>query len=184
MEKNLNVKAITEIAIFSALGFVLDLLQQTLFSGPFINGGSIGIAMIPIIIIGCRRGFIPAFLTGLIMGLTQMLGGIYTISDTWYKVFLQVALDYWLAYPLVAVAAFFKNKSTGMVILGTTVGGLAKYLCHFLSGILFWPSDLWNVGGPVVFSLLYNGSYMIPSIIITVIIMIILFKKYKKFLVL
>ena len=39
-----------------------------------------------------------------------MLGGIYAISDTWYKVFLQVALDYWLAYPLCAFAGLFFRK--------------------------------------------------------------------------
>ena len=192
MKKELNVRAISEIAIFAALGFALDMAQSGLLKGVFPNGGSIGIAMVVIFVMCYRRGFICGLLTGLIMGLTQMLGGIYMISDAWYKAFAQVALDYWLAYPVCAVAGLFKkmvdnNKSVSKkctwIVVGCVLGGLAKYLCHYLSGILFWPADLWNVGGANIYSILYNGAYMIPNIIICTLLMVLIIYKYPKFLV-
>ena len=186
MKQILSVRAITEIAIFAALGFVLDLLQGFITGGLFPNGGSIGIAMVPIFIMCYRRGFICGLVTGLILGLTQMIGGVYAISDAWYKVFAQVALDYWLAYPLCAFAGLFmalykKNNKVNWIIIGCIVGGFAKYLCHFLSGVIFWPSDAWNVGSSFLYSVLYNGAYMIPSIILCIIIMVIIGYKYSKF---
>lgn len=192
MKKKLTVRAISEIAIFAALGFALDMAQSGLFKGFFPNGGSIGIAMVAIFVMCFRRGFLCGLLTGFIMGLTQMLGGICMITDTWYKAFAQVALDYWLAYPVCAIAGLFKilvdksNSTTRKnmwIIIGCVIGGLGKYLCHYLSGILFWPDDLWNVGGPYIFSLLYNGAYMIPCIILCTLLMFLISWKYPKFLI-
>ena len=63
------VTTLCEIGIFAALGFVFDELQGILFKSVFPSGGSIGIAMIAVLIIAYRRGLWPALLTGLIMGL-------------------------------------------------------------------------------------------------------------------
>ena len=65
-------------------------------------------------------------------------------------------------------------------ILACTVGGLAKFLCHFLAGVLYWPDT--SKFSAVVYSLLYNGSYMLPSIILCVIVMVIIVKKQPKLL--
>lgn len=178
----LSLNVMAEVAILASLGYVLDIVQGLFLKGFFVSGGSIGIAMIPIFVICYRRGFFAGFLTGLIMGLLQLTGGIYAISDTWYKVFTQVALDYWLAYPLCSLAGIFKNlydkhdKKLLWIIVGCVVGGIGKYLCHFLSGVIFWPSDLWNVGGSILFSIVYNGAYMIPNIIICTGLMVLLAK--------
>ena len=64
------VTTLCEIGIFAALGFVLDELQGIIFKGVFPNGGSIGFAMIAVLIIAFRRRNVwPAVLTGLIIGL-------------------------------------------------------------------------------------------------------------------
>jgi thiamine transporter len=165
MKKNGVVATMAEIAIFSALGYVLDTVAS-LYSKPlFLNGGSIGIAMACIFFIAFRRGLLPGLATGLILGLLQLVNGVYVapIADTWWKAFAQIALDYWLAYPVVGFAGllhhlFSKGSSKKVqliaLISGCVLGGLLKFLCHFLSGVIFWPDDAWNVGSSALYSFL------------------------------
>jgi thiamine transporter len=186
MKKETLIKTMAEVAVFSALGFVLDLVAG-LYSKPlFVNGGSIGIAMMCVFFVSFRRGLVPGIATGLIIGLLQLAGGWYTspLADEGWKAFIQIGLDYWLAYPLTGFAgvmfrAFQKGETKKQKILalviGSVIGGFLKYLCHFLSGVIFWPDDLWGVGGSVAYSLLYNGAYMLPSIILSTALLIVLY---------
>lgn len=185
MKNKFNLNVFAEIAIFSALTFALDILQGGLFRGVFPNGGSIGIAMLPIFIISYRRGFVPALLCGVIASFLQMLCGVYAIAGSWQMILLQILLDYIITYPLVAFAGLFyksfKNaksskKQNLYICLGSVLGGLLKLLSHYLAGVIFWkdncPADF--LGGPAVYSLVYNGAYVIPSIIICVVILVII----------
>ena len=184
------VRTVAEAAILAALAFVLDLLQGTIFDViPFFaNGGSVGIAMLPIIVLAIRRGPLVGFLAGLVTGILQMLGGFYAISSTWYKVMFQVLLDYTLAYAICGLfAGFFKyilsadNKKRNliMIIIAAFVGGVGKYLCHVLAGYFFWPQEIW--GGPLAYSILYNGIYMLPSTILCMACVAILYVKKNDF---
>ena len=52
---------------------------------------------------------------------------------------------------------------------GVTVAGLLRYLCSFLSGIIIWKEYAPETMPVWLYSLGYNGSYMIPEIILTAI---------------
>ena len=179
------IKVIAEITIIGALAFTLDIVQGFICKGIFVNGGSIGIAMLPILLLSYRRGFWAGLVSGLILSILQMLGGIYVINGAWYLIGLQVMLDYIIAYPLVAFAGLFyksfknsknfKQKNT-FLIIGSVIGGLLKLLCHFLAGVIFWSSSCPDgfPGGPSVFSIAYNGAYMIPNTVINTLLLSIL----------
>ena len=196
--KQISTRVLAEIALFAALAFALDALQGGIFKGIFVNGGSIGFAMVPIFIISYRRGLIPGILCGLILSIIQMLGGVYIIQGKtlngafWQAIgpFVQVMLDYVLAYTIVGFTGLFakkfKNSSTKnskllWIIIGCIIGGLLKYTCHTLAGIFFWPGELWGIGG-IAYSFLYNGLYCIPNIIISTILMVLIAKIYPQFL--
>ncbi len=175
--KKISTTCLAEIAIMATLALALDFLQGGLFKGVFVNGGSIGFAMLPILVLTYRRGFIPGLISAFILSFLQMLGGIYAIADSWYMVLLQIMLDYIVAYPLVAFAGIFfkafKNSTTQnnkikYLWLGTIVGGLLKLLSHYLAGVIFWSSSTPEgfVGGAYLYSLVYNGGFMIPNIIL------------------
>ena len=56
---------------------------------------------------------------------------------------------------------------------GRVVGAL-RFVCHFLSGIFLWgsyqPTEGWIATLPTwLYSIVYNGAYMLPEVIITVI---------------
>jgi len=184
-KSGITTRIIVEIALFAGIGLALDFLQGGLWRGVFTNGGSIGLSILPILIIAYRRGFLPALITGLIISLLQMLGGIYVISNSVLNVILQISLDYIITFPLVAFAGLFhkafvnakdKKQRIAFIIIGTSIGGLLKFLSHFLSGIIFW-KNFEFVGGYVTYSLVYNGAYMLPNIIISIILLIILYIK-------
>ncbi len=195
--KKFNVQVLAEIAIFAAIGFVLDILQGGIWKSAFANGGSIGLAMVPVFIICYRRGLVPGLLCGLILSLVQMLGGIYVINsgsmEGWKSTagpFIQVMLDYVLAYTVCGFAGCFAslyhkaktNKAKYLfVILGCVLGSLLKYACHVASGCFFWPGEMWGVSGNM-YSFLYNGLYCIPNMIICTTIMVLIAKFYPKFI--
>lgn len=191
MKKKFDLKIMAEISCFAACGWVLDYFQGIISDLiPFFpQGGSIGIAMIVVFIMAYKRGFVAGMLTGFIMGILDLMDGFYAISDSWYKIFLQILLDYVLSYTVVGVAGLFrslimKNKDNNKkallyLSLGCLLGSFFKFMCHFLSGVIFFPSKIEN---KYLFSLTYNGLFMLPCFILTTIVLSIIFVKQKKYI--
>ena len=185
MKKRMKIITMAEIAIFAAIGFVLDLLAG-LYSGFFPFGGSISFALVAVVIVSFRRGSIAGVCCGLIMGLLDLTDGFYTVTDTWYGSILQIGMDYIFTYMLVGLVGLAKPlitkfKPVLVVTLSTVVGGLLKYFSHFLSGVLYWPEFLEQPFlERVGYSLVYNGGYMIPTIIICGVVAFLLSLKFKK----
>lgn len=178
-----------EIGVMAALGFVLDELSGIMFKGIFVNGGSIGIAMLCVLLMAYRRGFVPALVTGLVMGLLDLATGPYIIPGEAWRAVVQVLLDYVLAYPMVAFAALFrsaflksedKGKKILFLCLGVILGGLLKLFVHYLSGILFWadPSSFafsWTWMNPHVYCFLYNALYVLPCLALSLAFLLVLY---------
>jgi len=184
MKSNKNtVRTFCEIGIMAALGFVFDELQGILSKGLFINGGSIGFAMVVVLVVAYRRGLIPALLTGLLMGLFDIATSAYILHPA------QMLLDYILPYLLVGFAGIFrpfyvksKTKCSKIlfIVLGTLLGGVLKLLSHYLAGVLFWadPSNFaWNLNSmnPYLYCFIYNIAFMGPSILLSGGLMIVIY---------
>lgn len=199
MKTKFSTKVIVEIAIFAAIAVALDFIQGAFFKGIWANGGSLGIAMVPIFIICYRRGLIPGLLCGLIVSIVQMLGGIYAVQGQTFDngflramgPFIQIMLDYILAYTVVGFAGCFAGKYAKgkdlktkiiWIIVGTLIGGLLKFLCHFIAGY-FW-LNMYNdpfMGvddSTMLFSFVYNATYCIPNAIICTVIMVLVARFY------
>lgn len=172
-----KLQLLMEVAIFGALSFILDKL--TLFVMP--QGGSITLSMLPIIIIAFRWGIKGGLLTGFISGLLQLItgGAIYHWA--------QALLDYTLAYTLVGMAAITsfwlvrniaqerKGLAITAIVVGTVIGGLLRFMVHFIGGIVFFGAYAPEGQPAWLYSLIYNMSYMIPSIILCSIVASLLF---------
>ncbi|CAM3212795.1 energy-coupled thiamine transporter ThiT [Filibacter tadaridae] len=169
-----RLQILLEIAILGAISFVLD---QIGFKMP--QGGSVTLSMLPIIVMAFRWGIAGGMLTGLVSGLLQLLMG----GSVFHPV--QAALDYFVAYALVGLAAvtlawLLKSKAKGekklmvtAIVIGTIFGGLLRYVIHFIGGMVFFGQYAGDQ--PVwLYSLLYNGAYMIPSIILSAIVAVLL----------
>lgn len=177
MAKRNKTQILAECAVMVALATVLSMFA--VYKLP--NGGSITIAsMVPIVFISFRHDIKWGLLTGLVYSGIQMILGFYPPPTPTFLYFLLVVLlDYVIAYTILGAACVFtkpfKNRLIG-VLVGTFAVTFIRYICSFLSGILVWgsyaPEDM-----PVwLYSLGYNGSYMIPEIIISVIAMLALYR--------
>ena len=77
---------------------------------------------------------------------------------------LVILLDYIIAFTVLGLSGFFfnlfKKKKIAIPLSGIIVMFM-RFLCHFLSGILIWnvyaPEDM-NIA---IYSLVYNGFYML-----------------------
>jgi thiamine transporter len=66
------------------------------------------------------------------------------------------------------------------VLLGTFFGSALRYLAHVYSGIVFF-GEYAPAGQPVaVYSFVYNGTYMLPSFIVSAILVILVISAAPK----
>ena len=161
--------AMVEGALMVALTVVLDLLP--LPSWP--QGGSITVAMIPVIYFSYRRGARWGLMAGLVHAAVQMLLGWYAPpAGTIGATVLCVLLDYVLAFALLGGAELIARPfAKRFRLVGYAVGALAvtlvRFVCSFLSGVLLWGSYAPEGMNVWIYSLGYNASYMIPNAILT-----------------
>lgn len=177
---------ITEVAVFSALAYLLDFYANILSLKIWPQGGSVSIAMVPVFLIAYRWGIKGGMLTGFILGLLQFILGfsqIYTI--------VQGIIDYFIAFTVLGFAGIFAGKMKDAlnegkrswvtdVVLGAFLGSLLRYICHVISGIAFF-GEYAPKGQPVlIYSLLYNGTYMLPSFILSAILVVLVIAALPK----
>ena len=94
-----------------------------------------------------------------------------------------ILLDYIVAYTVIGIAGIFRKKGYVGICCGTALAVALRFVCHFISGaIIFANFDefvafgaSW-VGHPWLYSFCYNGTYMLPELIFTVIAAVILFR--------
>ena len=186
MNMNKTLRKITETAIMLAVATVLSMIQ---FKGPWALGGSITIcSMLPVILIAHRYGTKWGLLTALTYSMLQLLLGLNNVQyapDAITAIGI-ILLDYVVAYGVLGFAAVFDhtfdNKRTSLIV-GIIVTMFARFLCHFASGIIIWEA-LWpNALGwaKSIWSLAYNGSYMLPEMLITAIAAYFLYKPLEKY---
>ena len=161
-------------AMLIAISIVLNELLK--FDLTFIQGGSVtAFSMVPLALICWVWGAGWGFACGAIMGLLDMLiGGLANFS--WVNglpAYLTLILfDYLVAYGCAGLAGIFKGKIKNKVIsigTGVAVACLLRFLCHFLTGVTIWADYSQNITAVIIGSITYNGAYMLPELIISVI---------------
>jgi len=161
-----------------ALAVVFQLVAMVLPRQP--QGGSISITMLPLIILAYRHGLKVGILSGMVYGiLDAMITGFAFVGIHWGVLFF----DYLLAFGSIGFSALvFKlnKRSLKIFVLGTILGTTLRYFFHFLSGVILF-SEYAPEGQPVViYSLIYNGWYMVPSIVLTIVIGAALYVRLKE----
>ena len=164
MEKRngFSTKMLVEGAMMIAIATVLSFIK---FKSPlWVNGGSVTAAsMVPLIIFAYRWGGVKGIFVGAVYGLLQFAIEPYAAHP------LSVIIDYPLAFGLIGLSGFFGKHGSPVptVITGITIGLAGRFLAHFLSGFIFFASYAPEDMNPVWYSFIYNGSYMLPELIIT-----------------
>jgi thiamine transporter len=153
-----NPKVLAETAIFVALGTALSFI----IIYPFPQGGSITAAsMVPLIWLALRRGPKVGVTGGVIYGLIQF-AILPFIAPAPYAL-IQVLLDYPLAFGVLGLAGFFYKYP----MAGAAVGISARFVMSFVSGVVFWAPVYAPNLNPFAYSAVYNGSYLLPELLIS-----------------
>ena len=157
----LTTKILINISLMLALAIILH--QLRLYHLP--QGGAVTLGgLIPLLIISFRYGAGIGTLAGFVMGL------ITIIQDPFILHPIQVLFDYPLPYMAVGLAGIFKDK----IFLGTILAFVGRFICHFISGVIFFGSYAPEGTSPVIYSLAANATYIVPDMLICLLILKIL----------
>lgn len=177
--RRLQVRALCEGAVLVALAQILSYLK---FLGDMVNGGSITLAAFPLMLFALRWGVGKGLLAGFAFGLLQMIfDGAYAWG--WQS----MLLDYVVAYTPLGLAGLWKGRAWG-IFPGAILGNGVRFLVHFISGVTIYrinaPTEVLNFGvfdNAVIYSLVYNAAYMVPTLILTLALAGVLYVPMKKY---
>lgn len=177
-----SIYKITVCAVMIALGTVLSLVK--VWEMPL--GGSITLlSMLPGVLIsvmyGISWGVVSAFISSAIQ-LFISLGEVLSWGLTPASLVGTLLLDYIVAFTVIGLAGIWRNKGYTGVCIGTAFAVILRFICHYISGVIIF--DIWCPWANVwVYSLCYNGAYMLPELVLTVIGTVLLFrsKQIKRF---
>lgn len=152
---------------FSAMAVTLAVVTSTFPIVKFPFGGSITIfSMFFICFVGYLYGTKAGIITGIAYGLINLITGPFVIHP------VQLLLDYPIAFAGLGLAGVFSKSKYGL-IKGYLLGVFGRYICHVLSGFIFFASYAPKGMHPLIYSLTYNIGYLGPEALVTVIFLLI-----------
>ncbi len=160
---HVRLRSLCEGAIFIALAEVLSFLSVYKF--PW--GGSIDLAMLPIIAYCVRWGFGSGLIVSLAHGILQTLfeGGV---AIGWES----ILGDFLIAYTALGIAGLFRGKFS----VATVAACVARFMVHYIVGATIWAEYMpetffgMTMTSPWIYSALYNGAYMLPDLVLVLIV--------------
>lgn len=156
----LTTKQLVYSAVAIALAVVCSMIK--LFELPM--GGSVTLlSMLFIVLIAYWYGPYVGIMTAVAYGLVQF------VTEPIFYTIPQMLLDYPCAFGALGLAGFFYKKKWGLQI-GYVVGVIGRFLFATLSGIVFFASYAPEGMSPIVYSISYQASYLLPEMIVTLII--------------
>ena len=153
---------------FAALCIALSFLLSNIRLYRMPQGGSVTPAsMLPLMLFAYAFGLAPGLLAGLAYGLLQLVQMPTILTP------FQVILDYPLAFAVLGLAGVLRgwvqkggNEYVGLAI-GVCLASVLRFACSTLSGVLFFAEYAEGSGyTPLVYSVVYNGSYMLPEMLV------------------
>ena len=175
-----NLLILCESAIMIALAAALGFFKISLWA----QGGSIDLCMAPLFVLAYRRGAKVALPACFAYGLIDCIvgGGIGWGLPS-------ILLDYVLAYGVVGIAGFFRKMPFGLT-LGVIAGSLARFAVHFVSGVTIYKIAVgtsvelfgmtFDSSMAALYSLVYNGSYMLGDCVLSLMAVLLLKKPLEK----
>ncbi len=166
--KRWNAKMVAMGSLSIALSFVLSCIR--LFRMPTHGSVTPG-SMLPIMLFAASYGIGPGLLAGLAYGVLQYF------QDPQFLNVWQFLFDYLLAFAALGLAGIAWNRNTKWLYLGIPAAVLGRAVSAILAGIM-WAYEYLDYGlsigsmqfsSPILYSIVYNGVYLIPEVIICLI---------------
>ncbi len=182
--KTRSVNILTDSALMVALSFVLSSMELI----PMPMGGSVTFAsMLPIMLLSVKYSTRVGLSAGFVYSLTQLAqslakGNVFIYCYTPTSVIICVLFDYIIPFTLLGMAGIFYHKrvfknSDTAVYVGITTAVLARFICHFITGVVIWKQWAPEGMGKFLYSFLYNSSYLSIDFIICIIAAVVILRK-------
>ena len=160
--RKLNAKQLAFSAVAITLAVVTNFF--TIAQLPF--GGQVTLfRMFFICLIGYLYGPKVGFLTGVAYGFLDLMLEPYVVHP------VQLLLDYPIAFGCLGLSGVFAKSKFGLV-KGYAFGVLGRYLCHAISGLIFF-SIYAGSQNPIIYTAVYNATYIVPEAVLTIILLLI-----------
>ena len=163
---HLTLRALCEGAVLVVLAQILSLLK--IWEMPW--GGSICLSMLPIFLYACRWGVGRGLAAGFVLGVLQfMYDGGFALG--WQS----IIGDYLVAFTVLGAAGVFRGRRWS-IFAGTFLGSAARFLVHYVVGATVWAEYMpetffgMTMTTPWLYSLLYNGFYMVIDMVLCLVI--------------
>jgi thiamine transporter len=173
-------RLVTETAAAVALAAVLGLIKIPL--PQLVNGGSVSLETLPVLIVACRHGARVGLLTGIGLALLNLLLEPVVIHPA------QVLLDYPLAYGGLGWIAGLIGHPRGLaappagwlararVVAAIVAGNSVRLAAHFVSGTIFFAAYAPPGQAAWIYSLVYNASYLAPQLLLHILLLQLVFR--------
>lgn len=153
-DNTFSTKTLAYTAICISLSFILSNIR--IFQMP--QGGSLTPgSMVFITIVGYWFGVKAGITAGITLGLLILITNPFVVHP------VQLLLDYPIATGVLGLSGLFRSGKYSLHI-GFIVGSVLRLASHILSGVLFFYMFAEDMH-PVIYSITYNMTYMIPEII-------------------
>ena len=175
-----TVRPMIEVALLATIAYILDLVTQPMSLGPWI---SLSFRMVPIFLLSFRWGVKAGAMGGFIWGLLQVVTG--EAAGGWLTP-IQGFLEYFVAFSLIGLSGTVKPaldkairdkkrvQTLTYITAGVVLGGFARYLIHYIAGVIFWGSYAPEGQSAYLYSLIVNSSSFIGETIASLIVFFIL----------
>ena len=168
----LTTKVITSVGIAIAIATVLQFI--TIMKLPQSGSVTAG-SMVPIILIALFYGPEVGFIAGFLFGIINFIVSPFALHP------VQVLFDYPLTFMAIGIVGYFRNYNIKGILAGIVLAMFTRFICHFISGVVFFGSYAPEGTSVYLYSLLYNGSYMgVETIISCIVIAILPLKRLSK----
>lgn len=197
--KNSKTKKLVESGLLIAMALVLSVVSKALpLHLPF-GGSITLLSMLPIVLLSYRHGVKWGLFSAFVYSLLQIATGLddvkaFLVPED-FKLTAGIGiifLDYIVAYTMLGFGGIFRNslkKPSRALAAGAVVALVLRYAAHIISGAVFFGAwaewfftqeGFYKIGSIImesfsgsalalIYSVFYNGLYMIPEIIITAI---------------
>ena len=177
-KKRVNVRMLVEGALMVAIAQLLSYVKFMELP----NGGSLTPAMFPILFFAVRWGWRDGLMAGFVMGVLQF------VFDGGFALGWQSIIgDYLVAFAALGLAGVFRGRKWS-IFAGAVLGCGARFLVHYVVGATIWaeymPEQFLNLTmtSPWFYSLLYNGVYMLPNLLLALGIAALLYVPMKRYM--
>ena len=167
--KNSNLIVLAECAIMLALSIVLSFVA--IWKMPM--GGEVTLlSMLPVMLIGVKYGPKTGLTVAFLYSLFQLAqgffsGNVFVYIETAVGIAVCVAFDYVVPFTLLGLSGIFRKRGKAGVLIGIALMIVIRFVCHYVTGVYIWGQWAEEGMSKYLYSLIYNGQYMLPECVFT-----------------